>query len=95
MGELYYSVFSIEITLHFVVAIGLGLAALASLITTFAGIVADPLQVAVGNHQRRLARLLGTLEGGDEAEAISREHFVARLADVGDFIASIVRALRP
>ncbi len=95
IGELYYGVFAIELPLHFVIAIGIGLAALASLITTFAGIVADPLQVALGIHQRRLARLLDRLETEGAEGGLSREHVVARLADAGDFIASIVRAFRP
>jgi uncharacterized membrane protein YedE/YeeE len=33
------------------------LAMLASLVTTFAGVIADPLQVLTGTHRRRLSRL--------------------------------------
>ncbi len=95
IGEFYYGVFPVELPLHFVVAIGICLAALASLITTFAGIVADPLQVALGIHQRRLARLLDRLESEGAMGGLSREHVVARLADAGDLIASIVRTFRP
>jgi hypothetical protein len=94
IGGLYYGVFPIEIPPRFVVAIGIVIAVLASLITNFAGIVADPLQVVLGIHERRLARTLDALASGENSLGLAREHVVARLADAGDLFASIVRAFR-
>lgn len=95
LGGLYYRVFPVELPPYFVVAIGVGLAALASLVTTFAGVVADPLQVALGIHQRRLRRLLARLAHEETRNGLSSEHLLARVADLGDLLASVVRALRP
>ncbi len=68
-----------------------GLAVPAAAITALAGMVSDPLQAATGAHQRRLIRLIDTLETNlksrrDEPLPL-RSHYVARLTDLWDWTA--------
>jgi hypothetical protein len=75
---------------------GIGLTALATgsvLVATAAfsavsGVVTDPLQKALGLHQRRLVALVDALERGflgeDEAQLVTREQYVVRLAELLD-----------
>lgn len=94
LGAAWYGVFPVELPILYVVLSGVGLAMAASLITTFAGVVTDPLQVRAGLHQRRLLRLLARADATDTPPEIAREHLLARLADASDMLVSLVRALR-
>ena len=89
--------FPIELPIWYVIAVGAGLAMVASLVTTFAGLVADPLQAILGIHRRRLLRLLADIERahGDAAPGLAREHVLARLADLTDAGVSLFRIFRP
>ena len=54
----------------------------------FAGVVSDPLQRALGLHQRRLHRLIDALgrelKGDSEVAFQVRDHYVARIFDLVD-----------
>lgn len=75
-----------------------GLAGLAAVAVAFAGVLADPLQVRVGLHQRRLRRLIDAVEGAffaDEGPGFAaREHYLARVFDIADVAAASLRILR-
>ncbi|MDE0717359.1 MAG: hypothetical protein OXH64_05405, partial [Rhodospirillaceae bacterium] len=66
-----------------------------AMLTAFAGVVADPVQRTLGLHERRLNRLLDVFEanltGESDAGFGARDHYVARLMDLLDWSASIVR----
>lgn len=95
LGGMYYSVFSTDLEPWKVVVTGVVLAMLASVVTTFAGVIADPLQVMTGTHQRRLCRLLDRLDiASDRSGNIAIEHITARLADLTDIALNIWRTLR-
>ncbi len=95
LGRLYYGVFATQLTTAQVIVTGVALAMLASLVTTFAGIIADPLQVATGTHKRRLLRLLHRLDTApDKQSMLATEHIAARSADLTDIVLNIWRALR-
>lgn len=95
LGELYYGVFSTDLAPWEVVATGVALAMLASVVTTFAGVIADPLQVMTGTHRRRLCLLLNRLEiAGGRSNSVAREHIAARFADLTDIALNLWRALR-
>jgi len=95
LGKLYYGVFSTQLAGWQVVGTGIVLAMAASVVTTFAGMIADPVQVLTGTHQRRLNRLLNRLEQQDAHPAsLPSEHITARLADISDIILNLWRALR-
>jgi hypothetical protein len=95
LGGMYYGVFSTNLEPWKLVATGVVLAMLASVVTTFAGVIADPLQVMTGTHRRRLCRLLDHLDiASDRKGNIAREHITARLADLTDIALNIWRTLR-
>ena len=95
LGKMYYGVFSTGLEVWQVVATGIGLAMLASVVTTFAGVIADPLQVMTGTHRRRLSRLLARLEvEPGHSNGLAREHIGARLADITDIALNLWRVLR-
>ncbi|MDW4499388.1 DUF6635 family protein [Sulfitobacter sp. D35] len=95
LGRAYYAMFPVEIPLAQVLLTGVVLAMLASVITTFAGVLADPLQVSTGTHRRRIARLLARLDAvADRGQGLAREHLAARLGDASDVAMSLWRFLR-
>ena len=67
-----------------------------TLLAAFSGIVTDPVKRRLGLHRRRLFRLLGELERalcGENGDSVSlRDHYVARLIDLLDVLASAWRA---
>jgi hypothetical protein len=69
-----------------------------ALLPVFSGIVTDPLQRLLGLHRRRLLRLIDTLENGlcgDTAVSFPmHDHYVARLLDVLDVTAGLLRIAR-
>lgn len=95
LGQLWYGVFPVTLPVWFVVLMGIGLAIAASIVTTFAGVVADPIQSHLGIHKRRLIKLLGAIAAVEgKASSIAPEHLLARLADITDAGISLVRLIR-
>ena len=95
LGSMYYGVFSTNLEPWQLVMTGVFLAMLASIVTAFAGVIADPLQVMTGTHHRRLSRLLDRLENAsDRSDKIAREHIAARFADLTDVAVNLWRSLR-
>jgi len=93
-GGLWYGIFPSSLSTMELILTGVVLSVMASLLTTFAGIIADPIQVWTGIHQRRLLRMLARLDRRQRASGLGREHVLARLGDLGDIASSIWRALR-
>jgi len=93
-GGLWYGIFPSSLSTTELILTGIVLSVIASLVTTFAGIIADPVQVWTGIHRRRLLRLLARLDRGQEASGLEREHVLARLGDLGDIASSIWRVWR-
>lgn len=93
LGRLYYGVFPVALPLWQVTLTGVFLAIVGAVVTTFGGILADPLQVATGTHQRRLMRMLDRIEQNTTG-GLEREHVLARAGDVSDAALSLWRALR-
>jgi len=98
LGGLWYGVFPATVPAGAVAAAGGGLVAVAALVATFAGIVADPVQRRLGLHQRRLNRLLDAMErdlaGDGPARFVLADPYVARLLDFTDLLAAALRATR-
>jgi hypothetical protein len=73
-------------------------AVVGALFAVFSGIVTDPLQRLIGLHQRRLLQLIGALEdvlcGDGEGCFPLRDHYVARLIDLLDLSAALLRTVR-
>ncbi|MCA8881137.1 MAG: hypothetical protein KDA73_14535 [Rhodobacteraceae bacterium] len=95
LGGVWYGVFPAHLPVWYVVAIGIALGMVAATVTTFAGIIADPVQAALGIHQRRLMRLLAALDAADDkAPSLAKEHIVARMGDIADAATSLMRIFR-
>lgn len=96
LGRAWYWAFPVALSPWQVIATGVVLAILAALATTFAGLIADPVQLATGTHRRRLMRMLARLDQADAqpSTGLEREHLLARLGDVSDAVLSLLRAWR-
>ncbi len=95
LGGAWYGLFPGERLLWQTVAVGAGLALALSFVTTFSGILADPLQARLGIHRRRLMRLLWRIDrAAEERPRIEGEFVLARGADIVDLAAVVIRFLR-
>ena len=96
LGRAWYWAFPVVLSPWTVILTGVVLAVLASLATTFAGLIADPVQLAAGIHRRRLMRMLARLDRADAQPSggLAREHLLARLGDLSDAVISLLRSSR-
>lgn len=95
LGGVWYDLFPVELPVWWVIATGVLLAMSAALVTTFAGLIADPIQSWLGIHRRRLLRLLTRLDIASASTAPAPEHLIARSADLVDAALNLWRLLRP
>lgn len=95
LGGFYYSLVSVKASPLLYAGVFAGMLVPLAMLTAFAGVAADPVQRALGLHARRLNRLLEVFEanlaGGSDARFDARDHYVARLMDLLDWSASIMR----
>jgi hypothetical protein len=97
LGALWYGVVPVRPTLGDTVGVGVTMALMASVGATFAGVVADPIQSRLGLHGRRLRRLVDSLEAelsGASGRYGARSPYLARVADLADATAAVMRFLR-
>jgi len=98
LGGVWYGVFPVGPSPLLVTATIIGLVLLGSVVAAFAGTLADPVQVRLGMHRRRLIRLLDTLDaeinGLAEKPFVAPEHFLVRTLDLWDAAVSVLRAFR-
>lgn len=94
LGRAWYWAFPVQLSPWQVILTGVALAVAGSLVTTFAGLIADPVQVATGTHRRRILRLLDRLDRAEPAGGIEREHLLARAGDLSDALLMLWRSLR-
>lgn len=90
LGRVWYGWFPPEVDWSARIAATLLLMVLLAVSASLSGFVTDPLQSALGLHQRRLRKLIDKLRlelkqelAGDVS---SREQYLARLADVADWV---------
>jgi hypothetical protein len=97
LGSLWYALFPIRPSLQLIVGTTGGLMLLAAALAAFAGVVSDPLQRALGLHERRLHRLIDALgqelRGDSEAAFRVRDHYVARIFDLIDLARASYRPI--
>lgn len=96
LGGAWYALFPAEPSWQLVVGVTGGLLTLSSVIAAFAGIVADPVQRALGIHRRRLEMLIDSIEAdlldGGPGTFRVRAHYVARLFDFFEAVRLAARA---
>lgn len=97
-GSYYYSWYPAEATLADKIGTTVLVMMAFAVGSTFIGILTDPLQQALGLHRRRLERFVDTLRqqaaGGTEAGLALPDPYIARLADVVDWVAMGYRMIR-
>ena len=85
-----YGVFPATPSLLATIGAMAGLALAFSVLSAFAGVVADPVQRRIGRHRRLLERLVAalghSLHGGDPGRFAVRDHWIARLLDIVDLL---------
>ena len=97
-GSMWFGIFPAAVSPVLLVGVTGGLLAIGAVAAAFAGILADPLQRKLGIHQRRLHRLIDTLEqqfcDGKDAAFTARDPYVARLVEVFDLLSAVARLAR-
>jgi hypothetical protein len=97
LGGIWYGLFPATPSAALVAGTTGGLVLLTASTAAFAGVVSDPLQRALGLHQRRLHRLIDALgrelKGDSDAAFHARDHYVARIFDLIDLARATYRAI--
>ncbi|SDX15236.1 DUF6635 family protein [Marinobacter mobilis] len=95
IGAYYYAVVPATTSVPLLVAVTTLVAVAMALISTFIGIVSDPLQARFGLHHRRLRRLLNAirddLQGTHDSTFELREKYLGRLCDIVDVLTTLAR----
>lgn len=98
-GRLYYGVAGASATPLLSIGTFTTVLIPAALVATFSGIATDPIQLKLGLHDKRLNVLLDNLEKvllGEEGVEISvKEHYIARILDVLDWLAIAAKSIKP
>lgn len=91
LGGLWYGWFPPDTDWTTRVSATVVLMVILALVASFSGFITDPLQSLLGLHQRRLRKLVEQLRNELKTELLgdaqTREQYLARLADVADWIA--------
>jgi hypothetical protein len=98
LGAGWYGVFPVGPSPGLVALTVAGLVLLGAVVATFAGTIADPVQVRFGVHRRRLMRLMATVDAEigrrPAAPFVAKEHFLVRIFDLWDAALSLFRVFR-
>lgn len=98
LGALWYGAFPASASVGLVAATTGGLMAALGVLAACSGLVTDPLQQALGLHERRLHRLLDALAaelaGQSPRGPALHDAYVARVFDLLDLIQAAAKALR-
>lgn len=90
LGAFYYTVFPAAASTGLIVASTGAVVMGLSVLTSFSGIVTDPVQSGLGIHKRRLLRLINSLEeqlrGNHKSRLKIRDQYYARVFDLLDLI---------
>ena len=97
VGSYYYAVVPVAVSMRLFIAVTAVIAIVLALVSTFIGLLTDPIQAKLGIHQKRLRKLISAigddLHGRGEAKFELREKYVGRIFDVVDVITTLARAL--
>lgn len=96
LGGLYYSHVGVTASLRLVIAMSLLVAVALAIAATFSGMVTDPIQAKLGLHQKRLLKMLDSLERDllkDDNQFSLKEKYAGRLLDLLDVLALAAKKL--
>jgi hypothetical protein len=90
LGGLYYAVFPAAASTGLIVTSTGAVVLALAVLTSFSSIISDPIQSKLGIHQRRLLKLIDSLEGQlrgiDGSQLKIRDQYYARVFDLFDLI---------
>jgi len=90
LGSIYYSLFPVSASAGLIIAVTGSIMAAMAVVTSFAGIVTDPIQAKLGIHQKRLLKFItvfkSELMGRGETKFEIKDRYVARVFDILDLI---------
>jgi uncharacterized protein DUF6635 len=96
-GSYFYAVAPVAVSMRLLIAVTGMIAIILAFVSTFIGIVTDPIQVTLGLHQRRLRKLVKAVEhdllGKSTGQFQLREKYMGRVLDVVDFLAFMGRSV--
>ncbi len=97
IGSYYYALVPVAVSLRILIAVTALFALILALVSTFIGIFTDPLQAALGIHQRRLRKLINAIGDDLQDQGNSRfelrEKYAGRLFDVVDLLTTVGRTV--
>lgn len=96
LGSLYYGIFPATASAGLLVATTGGLLLALGVLSACVGVITDPLQQALGLHERKLLKLLDALEAeltGQGAGYRLHDAYVARIFDLWDLLQTATRTL--
>ena len=90
IGSWYYGMFPTTSSKHLFIMSTASIMAILAIVTTFSGILTDPLQSKLGLHQKRLQKLIYSLEddlrGQQDKKYQIKDQYVARVFDIIDLL---------
>jgi len=90
LGSVYYGLFPASASMGLIIASTGSLMAALAVLTSFSGIVTDPIQYKMGIHQRRLLKFIDSLDkalrGEDGSKFHIKDQYVARIFDLLDLL---------
>lgn len=97
IGSYYYALVPVAVSLRLIIAVTSIVAVILSIISTFIGIITDPIQAKLGIHKRRLNKLITSiqddLENTTSGEFKLREKYIGRLLDIVDCLTMLRRTM--
>lgn len=90
LGSVWYSIFPVSASVGLIAATTGTIMAAMAIITSFTGIITDPIQAKLGLHQKRLNKFVNSLEqelkGIGDSRFEIKDQYVARVFDVLDMV---------
>jgi hypothetical protein len=88
LGSIYYTAFPATASMSLIIAATGSILAALAILTSFSGIITDPIQYKLGIHQKRLHKLIDCLDrelrGRGDSKFKIRDQYVARVFDLLD-----------
>ncbi len=90
LGSAWYSIFPVSASVGLIAATTGTIMAAMAIITSFTGIITDPIQAKLGLHQKRLKKFVNSLEkelkGIGDSKFEIKDQYVARVFDILDML---------
>ncbi|PLA74864.1 hypothetical protein CYQ88_04535 [Hydrogenovibrio sp. SC-1] len=96
-GSYYYAIFPVTASVRPLLSVAIVIAVVLAIVSTFIGILTDPLQAKLDIHQRRLRKLVNAISDDLNGKAGSdfhlKETYTGRLFDIVDVLSTVGRSL--